>query len=135
MRFVNCDPLRSRVLLTQVPQVELLCLDCCKLHLDLLADRFKRELDVATSILTGEQLGVDDDAALLPAGLAEVLFGRTVAVHESRVDLVVAVLLQDVEHLLARCEVVHAGHLDTLAAPGHEAESDGNVGREGGHGG
>jgi len=118
---------------TQVPQVELVGLDRLELHVNVLAHAVERKLDIPAGVLTRSELRVDDDAAPLPVDLAQVLLGRAFAVDKRRIDFVVAVCEEDVEHLLAPCEVVHARHLDSLPPPGHEAKRDGDVGRSGGH--
>jgi hypothetical protein len=57
----------------------------------------RRHTGCKTDITAWRELGVHDDAAVLPMKLAQKSFGATATVHNCGVNFIVAVLLEDVE--------------------------------------
>ena len=71
----------------------------------------------------GIELGVHDNAPLLPIELPEVFFGRATAIVARGIDFVMAVGLEDVKDLAGFGEVGHSG-LFLAIANGHGPEDD-----------
>lgn len=71
----------------------------------------------------GIELGVHDNAPLLPIELPEVFFGRAAAIVARGIDFVMAVGLEDVKDLAGFGEVGHSG-LFLAIAYGHGPEDD-----------
>jgi len=69
-------------------------------------------------------LGRDLEALILDLELGEILLTCAFAVHAGRIELMTAMLLDDVEDFLAGVQVMDAGLLLALAAERHSPEDD-----------
>lgn len=64
--------------------------------------------------LPGIEFGLHGQSSLLPVQFAQILFRRTPAIYSSSVDLLVAVLLENIEHGGGIFEVVHTSLFNAL---------------------
>lgn len=89
----------------------------------LLQTRFKVLCDGCRLMDAGRHrvdLGGQRQAALLPAGLARVALLQTADVQTGRVDLVVAVVLEEVQRLFQVLDIGDTGALLSVGAKGHQ---------------